>query len=982
MLFLQGEIDPQFKVFHELMSWKVERILLASRPYDAWIVEKDQPLAERIIHEYRGLNLSHPPRLSWVASAKGALDELDKQKFDLVIVMPGLVDMDVHLLVSKIKAKQKDLPVILLGHSPSLPQNNFVQDEPAGIDRTFIWTGNPDILLAIIKSVEDRKNVEKDTATAGIRVILFVEDSSSYVSSLLPTLYRELVLQTRKVIEHSQTEDERLLAMRARPKILPARNYDDALELFKMYEPYVLGVISDVRFHRNRHPDDDAGIDLLKHIHEERPDIPLLLMSNEPENAESAKKIPASFIDKNSATLQGEMRSFVRNRLGFGDFVFRMPDGRELARAGNLGALENALLKIPAESFHYHCRRNDFSRWLFARTEIQLASYVRGLTDDDFQSVEKHRRYLIELLQGTRRTRRRGSIVTFVPEEFDSFTEFAKIGKGSLGGKARGLAFFSWLLHHNPEIYHKYAEVQIHVPQTLILTTDGFDNFVDSNDLRSFAEKEAPDSEIAATFMNAKVPQWIARQLEAYLKQTKEPLAIRSSSLLEDAQYRAYAGLYRTYLLPNISKDFARRFENLLSAVKLIYASTYFQGPREFSYRVGNRVDEEKMAVIIQRVCGSAFNGYFYPAISGVAQSLNYYPSPGMKPEDGVVVIALGLGKTVMEGRQTLRFSPKRPESALQISRVQDFLRSAQREFLALRLDAEFPKLGHDETITLARRNVSEALSEYPIRLLTSTYVPEEKRLRDGAAAKGYPVVTFSQVLKYGRLPLGRIIEDILAIGLEGMGGPVEIEFSVNIPSDSRARPEFCILQIRPMSAREEVREVEISPEDIQSAFLVSNTALGNCVNQKMSHIVFVDAETFAAKDTPQIALEIGEINKNLLRGGCKYLLIGPGRWGSADRWLGIPVQWHDISGAGAIVETEFNELKAEPSQGSHFFHNIVTLGINYITVGHGFPDRIDWRFLHELPELDRTKYVRHVRLESPMTLKVDGKTGRCIIKA
>jgi hypothetical protein len=982
MVFLQGEIDPQFKVFHELMSWKVERILLASGPYDAWIMDKDQPLAERIIHEYRGLNLSRPPRLTWVASAKGALDELDKQEFDLVIAMPSLVDLDVDVLGSKIKAKKKDLAVILLLHGPPLPQSSFVEEEPAGIDRIFVWTGNPDILLAIIKSVEDRRNVEKDTATAGIRVILFVEDSSLYVSSILPTLYREVVLQTQKVIECSQTEEGRLLAMRARPKILPARNYNEALELFKKYEPYVLGVISDVRLRRNGQPDHDAGIDILKHVHEERPDIPLLLMSNESENSESAKKIPALFVDKNSIAFQGEISSFVRNHLGFGDFVFRMPDGRELARAGNLNALENALPKIPLESFRYHCGRNDFSRWLFARTEIQLASHVRGLRVDDSKSIENHRRSLVELIRDTRQSRRRESIVTFVPEEFDSFTEFAKIGKGSLGGKGRGLAFFSWLLRHNPEIHQKYGDVRIHIPQTLILTTEGFDNFVDSNDLRSFAQREAPDGEIAARFINAKVPLWIASQLEAYLRQMKQPLAIRSSSLLEDAQYRAYAGLYRTYLLPNIGRDFARRFENLLSAVKLVYASTYFRGPREFSRRVGNRVDEEKMAVIVQQVCGRPFNDYFYPAISGVAQSHNYYPSAGMKPEDGVAVIALGLGKTVMEGHQALRFSPKNPGLALEVSRVEDFVRSAQREFLAVRLDAEFPELGPDETVTLARRNVSDALGEDPVRLLTSAYAPEENRLRDGTAAKGYPVVTFAQVLKYGLLPLGPIIGDILAIGMQGMGCPVEIEFSVNIPSDSRERPEFCILQIRPMSAREEVREVEISPEEIQSAFLVSSHALGNCVNQKMSDIVFVDNETFAAEATPQIAKEIGEINKILLQEGRKCLLIGPGRWGSADRWLGIPVQWAHISGAGAIVETEFKELKAEPSQGSHFFHNIVTLGINYITVGHGSADRIDWRFLNGLPELQRTKYVRHVRLRSPMTLKVDGRTGRCIVKA
>ncbi len=981
MIFFKGEIDPQFKVFHELMAWKVKRILVVSRPYDAWIMEKDQPLAERIIHEYRGLNLSHPPRLNWVSSAKDALEELDKQEFDIVITMPGLPDMDPYALGLEIKAKNPGLPVILLSHSPVPPPECSRAEVSGGIDRTFVWAGNPDVLLTIIKSTEDLRNVEKDTTIAGIRVILFVEDSSAYMSSLLPTLYREVVLQTQHVIEHSQSEERRLLAMRARPKILSAGSYEEAFDLYRRYEPQVLGVISDVSFPRCCRPDSGAGIDLLNRIHHERFDIPLLLMSNEPGNAEKAAEIPAQFVDKNSAELQSEVRLFLKTRLGFGDFVFVTPGGEEVDRATNLGTFERALATIPAECFRYHCRRNDFSRWLFARAEIRLASYVRDLNDDDFQSIEGHRQYLLGVLQEARRSRHKGVIVTFNPEEFDSFTEFAKIGKGSMGGKARGLAFLSSLLHHTPYLHRKFPEVEIGVPQTLVVTTEGFDEFVDSNDLRHLARTDIPDDEVAARFMAAAMPDWIVALLEAYLEQVKYPIAVRSSSLLEDARFRAYAGLYRTYLLPNINEDLESRRESLLSAVKLIYASTYFKAPKDFSIRVGNRVEEEKMAVIVQKVCGSNYDGYFYPAVSGVAQSYNYYPFAGMKSEDGVAVIALGLGKTVMEGGKALRFSPKHPELASQVSRLDDFLKGAQREFLSLPLNEEGPAVGVEETTTLARRNVYDTRDEYPVRLLTSTYVHEENRLSEGPVAGGYPVVTCAQVLKYGLLPLGEIIGDLLAIGLEGMGCPVEIEFAVNITPGSKAPAEFCVLQIRHMAAREETQDVDIPPEEVSQSFLVSHTALGNGVNQTMCDIVFVDAEGFEREATPQIAQEIGKINRSLIQDGRKYLLIGPGRWGSADRWLGIPVQWQDISGVGAIVETELQELRTEPSQGSHFFHNVVTLGITYIAVRSGKGEYIDWEFLRALPQVARTRYVHHVRLDRPMVLKVDGKTGRCVIK-
>jgi len=976
---LQREPHQRFKIFHEIMSWKVYRILLVSSPYDAWILDRDQPLAERIIHKYRGLNLTKPPRLTRVSSAAEALHELEQEKYELVITMPRLPDMDALALGREIKKKKPDVAVVLLCHTPLPSQECYLQGPlTEGIDRIFIWTGNPDILLAMIKDVEDRMNAPRDTARAGIRVILFVEDSPAYLSSVLPILYRELVVQTQEVIDQGLTEEHRLLVMRARPKILLAQSYEEALELYRKYEPYILGVVSDACFTRGGKPDHHAGSDLLNWIHKAHFDIPLLLMSSDPRNAARAERIPACFVDKNSSALQEEVRSFLEHGVGFGEFVFQTPEGREVARASNLKTFEDALRTIPEDSLHHHCVRNDLSRWLFARAEIELASSIRSLCEDDSQCWATRRAQLAEAIRATRSSRRKGVVINFAPDDFDEFTEFAKIGKGSMGGKARGLAFFSSLLLQNPQFFEKYSGVRITIPQTLILTTEGFDHFVDSNGLRNLAMMGVAAEEVAARFVSGHMPNWMQEQLEAYLDRIRKPLAVRSSGLLEDARFRAYAGLYKTYLLPNDSDDLRGRLDQLTLAIKLVYASPYFQNPKEFSRRVGNRTEEEKMGVMIQPVCGSRYDGFFYPVISGVAQSYNYYPFAKMTHEDGVAVIALGLGQAVMQGERTVRFSPKNPELALQISRLDDFLHNAQYEFFALPLGGPRLELGVQEAATLTKRHVVDARNEYAVKLMSSTYVPEENRLRDGSAEQGYPVVTFAQVLKYGLLPLGEMISDLLAIGQQGMGCPVEIEFSVNIPPGGEKPAEFCILQIRPMGAREEVGRVEISTHEAQRSFLFSTRALGNSVNESIRDIIFVDPCTFALEATPRIAVEVGEINKILVNEDRKYLLIGPGRWGSADRWLGIPVQWRDISGVGAIVEAEFEELRAEPSQGSHFFHNITSLGINYITIRRESGDHIDWDFLMAQPVVNRTGYLCHVSLDEPMMLKVDGRTGHC----
>jgi len=977
------DFDPRFKIFHELMARKVRDILLVSTPYDAWILEEDCRLSERIIHEYRGLNLSNPPRFTWVSRAQEALAMLDEKKFDMVITMSQLADMDVFTLGEEIKKKVPDLPVVLLAHdSLPPPARECLLDftRPPGIDRSFVWSGNTDILVALVKSAEDRLNVEHDTEFAGIRVILFVEDSPTYISSLLPVLYKELVSQAQALMESRLNEEHKLLTMRARPKILIAESFEEANQLFEKFEPYVLGVISDVRIPRNCVLDENAGVAFLQKIKKERFDIPLLLTSSESINSDKAKNIPAAFVDKNSPSLHAEVRSFFLDQLGFGEFVFRKPDGREIARAPNLRKLEEILHSVPEDSFVQHCSRNDFSRWLFARTEIMLASKMRPLRDDDFSSVEGHRQYLISMIQTRRQRLQKGVVANFDAGDFDPDTEFFKIGKGSLGGKARGLAFVANLLQRLPAIHKKFEDVNIFVPQTLVVTTEGFDAFIEENDLKELAKSDAPDEEIAEVFNAANFPQWIAEALKAYLEQINYPLAVRSSSLLEDAQFRAYAGLYRTYMLPNEHSDLEIRLEQLINAIKLVYASTYFRDPKAFSKRVGHRTEEEKMAVIIQQLVGERYGNYFYPTISGVAQSHNYYPFAKMKPEEGIATVALGLGKTVMEGEKALRFSPRYPQLLPQRSTVEDILENSQQLFYALNMGEDSPEVGILEDANLAKREVSDAEKEAPVKLLASTYIPEEHRIRDSAHMPGYRVLTFAQVLKYGQFPLAEVLCEVLDLGQEGMGCPVELEFSINMPRNQDRKSEFAFLQLRPMTARAELLQVKISDDEIARSFCVSSHALGNAEKNDMADILFVKPDGFDPAKTLQIAREIGELNAGLLSESRKYLLVGPGRWGSADRWLGIPVSWAEICGVGAMVETSSSELRADPSQGSHFFHNITTLGITYATVLVEDSDFIDWNWLTSLPVVNETTHVAHVRLDKAFNLKVDGKSSKCVM--
>jgi len=974
------DLDLSFRVFFELMAKRVSEILLVSSPYDAFIMEEDGRLAERIIHEYRGLNLTRPPRLTYTSTATDALEALAKKEFDLVLTMPRIDDMDPYAFGREVKQKFANLPVFLLTHDTGrISDRQKIQSSPS-IDRTFVWLGNTDLLLAVIKSVEDRMNVAHDTKRALVRVIILVEDSPFYRSSILPVLYKEIVIQTQAVMEESLNETHRILRMRARPKILLAENYEEALQLYRDFKPYVLSVFSDVRFPSDHQLDDQAGFRLLSVIKQETPDIPLLVFSSEESNRKTAEQIPAAFIVKQTPSLHTEIQKFFIDYLGFGDFVFRLPDGTEVGRAQNILAMERILPSIPEESIYYHAVHDDFSTWLMARSEIQLASQLRLVKATDFSSRKAAIDYLIEYIRKMRRDRRRGVIVDFPPEEFDPETDFIKVGKGSLGGKARGLAFVWELLKQNADLDRRYPEIEITVPPMMVISTEGFDEFVDENDLHRLASGDAPDADIVKKFLAGRFPKHLEKILDIYLKDITYPLAVRSSSLFEDALFHPCAGIYSTCMLPNVHKDPSVRRNQLIQAIKRVYASTYLEAPRAFAGRTGHRIEDEKMAVIVQKLTGEAHGSVFYPAVSGIAQSYNFYPISYMTPGEGIVHIAIGLGKTVVEGGAALRFCPRYPQFIPQFSTVREMLSNSQRVFFALNMNDTIVAFGPAVDSTLIRMDIDDAVDHPAVRKLSSVYIPEDDRIRDGFQSGGYPVLTFAGILKYGLWPLPEILNDLLRLGRRGLGCPAEIEFSLNLPEDSSRKAQFSILQLRPMALSRIGSEIEISDRDIEEAVCFSKNAMGNGLLEDIADIVYINPETFDPARTIDMAAIVGKINVELRRQGRRYLLIGPGRWGSADRWLGIPVNWADISGVGAIVETTVKNLQADPSQGTHFFHNIVSIGISYITVGKGGDGFIDWHWLQSLSAEKEIGSVRHVHLKQPLTIKVDGKRSIAVI--
>jgi pyruvate phosphate dikinase-like enzyme len=979
--------DPFFKIYHDLMKEKVEEILLVSCPYDAFIMEEEGRLATRIINEYKGLNLSRPPKLSWVSSADKALKLLAEKKFDLIITMPSLDDISVYDFGEQVKKEYPDLPFYLLVHNTCNIHNYIDRKDEGTIDRVYVWGGNADLLLAIIKNLEDQMNVEFDTENANVRVIIMVEDSPYHFSAFLPVLYKQIVEQTQAVIDDSLNEDHRLLQMRGRPKVLVAQNYEEAWMLYTKYKPYILSIFSDMRFPKKGKPCAYAGYGLLSKIKKENPDLPLLALSTEEQLRDKITAIPAVFINKNSLKLNDRIQKFFIKSLGFGDFVFTMPDGKKIASASDLRKIEKLLPDIPDKSIVYHARNNDFSRWLMARSEIDLAIKLRPYRIKDFPVVNDLRNFLIATINERRKGSSRGVVMDFNTRQFDSDTAFIKIGKGSLGGKARGLAFMASELQKSSLLNEKFPNVEFAIPKTLVITTEGFKSFIEINDLALLLEESAKleDEKIIKRFLKAKLPDWLEANLRTYLEYADFPIAVRSSSLFEDAHYQPFAGLYRTYMLPNSDADFDARLKRLIKAVKLVYASTYLKAPKSYAKSTMHRIEDEEMGVVIQQLIGSRHDDYFYPAISGVAQSYNFYPIASLKAEDGISYIALGLGKLVMEGGKTIRFCPKQPQLLPQFSQVNDILKNAQNFFYALKMDNPKEELvfsdDFDDDPYVAKIDISDAADHPVVQSLSSTYYPQDNKIRDSFSKSGYPVLTFANILKFSTFPLPEILDEITKIGSKWMGTSIEIEFAVNLGEQENKNPEFSLLQIRPMGRYRQNMDVNIQEQDIKDAFCFSTMSLGNGDYEKISDVVYVDPEKFNPAKTIDVAAEINKINACFNDTSKKYVLVGPGRWGSSDRWLGIPVSWNDISNVGVMVETTIESIKADPSQGSHFFQNITSLGISYITVLDKGDDFIDYEWLKKQPAVSETRYLRHLKFKDPIHILVNGKTSQAVIK-
>ncbi len=968
--------------FSSLMQRRVHNILLVSSLYDSFTFQEDGNLGEMLFSEYQELNLSSAPAFSRVSTAEEAIAVVRKEPPDLVITMPRVGQMDVFEFGRQLKEIAPDLPVVLLAYDTRELALLEARDDHFGVDRIFVWLGDARLFLTIIKWVEDALNVAADTSLSGLKVILLVEDSVHFYSIFLPMLYTEIVQQTQALMGEGVNRMQRLLRMRARPKVLLAASYEEAELLYRKFRDHVLGVMTDARFPHRGRCDANAGADLIRAIREDRKDIPMLLHSNEPENEAVAGELGASFINKGSPTLLHEVQRFLRNYLGFGDFVFRMPSGEVMAKAGDLKELVAALGEVPDESLLFHARRNDFSMWLMARTEFDLAKAIRPIGADEFRSADELRTYLLRAVKEYRARARAGLVQEFYSDSFDEEGAFTRIGVGSLGGKGRGLAFMNSLIGEY-EIERRFPGVRITVPPTTVVATDVFEQFMRENDLSLLALSDADDEKIRRAFLEAELPEEIRQELRTFLERITYPLAVRSSSLLEDSSYQPFAGIYQTYMLPNGDPDIDARLQELCRAIRLVYASTYCTDSKSYIESTPNRLEDERMAVVVQQVTGRRHGEYVYPDIAGVARSYDYYPVKGLKPEDGVASAVLGMGRMVVDGGRCIRFSPAQPRRLFQFSSTEAYLENAQRQFFALDMTrpapVREPLLQADSNLVLL--DLETAMEHGTLAPVGSVYSPQNDRVYEGVYREGVKLVTMAGVLSGDAFPLAEVLDFLMDIGQAGFSTHVEIEFAVNLSQEDEAPHEFTFLQIRPLVfdvSTEEVELAEIRPDE---TICISENTLGHGQIRGISDIVFVRPDAFDRSKTVDMVGEVGRINRELRSAGRPYLLIGPGRWGSADHWLGIPVAWSHISGARCIVETQMEGITVEPSQGTHFFQNITSFGIGYFTLGaEGPSSHLDSDWLMEQTPEDESEHVRHIGLDEPLEIVVNSRSGFGVI--
>jgi CheY-like chemotaxis protein len=972
----------RFQGFQNLMRLRVTNILLVSSLYDLYLFEEDGRLYELIRNEYQGLNLTHSPELTRVSSGYDAISRAKEEgRFDLIISTMHIEDMTALNFAKLVKEAELDIPIVLLAHDNRELKFLLTNPDSSLFEKVFIWTGDFRIIIGIIKYLEDRLNVEHDSKIVGVQNVIVIEDSVRHYSAFLPIIYTEMLKQSQRLISEGINLTHKYLRMRARPKILLCTNYEEAWDYFEKYKELVLGVISDISFPHNGELDETAGIKFARAVKSSMTDIPILLTSNDHSNKEDAKDAGATFILKDSPILITQLQHFMNNHFGFGDFIFRTSDGLEVGRASDLKSMEDQLKVVPIESINYHAEKNHFSNWFKARTEFWLAHKLRPRKVSDYVNGEDLRNDLVRSVRDYRKVRQRGIITDFNKETFDPQSSFARIGGGSLGGKARGLGFVNTLIN-DYQLRDQFEEVLIYVPPAIVLATNVFDDFLELNNLRSFALHCEDDEEITKKFLEAsKFPEEILGELAAFLDIIRSPLAVRSSSLLEDSQYHPFAGVYQTYMIPNDNSNPLIRLNDLLTTIKRVYASTFYQNAKNYIKITSYRSEEEKMAVIIQKTVGNNHENRFYPDFSGVAKSYNFYPMPPQKSTDGIVSVALGLGKWVVEGGNTVRFCPKYSTDLIQFHSVRESLNSSQSEFFALQIDAktDFGNVTYDKLVK--RFPLSVAEKDGPLRFVGSTYLPDNDAIYDGLGRSGVRLVTFGPILRNKLFPLANILELLLEMGNWGMGTPVEIEFAVNLSNPSGKRKEFGLLQMRPLVVSHEFEELKIEDVEPEKLICQSNQVLGNGIVQDIYDAVVVDYESFDRAKSREVAAEISSFNNKLISEGKPYLLVGVGRWGSLDPWLGIPVTWEQIAGAKAIIETSFKDMAVEPSQGSHFFQNITSFMIGYFTINevqnNGF---VDWNWLLKQKAVESKVFTKHVRFENPIVVKMNGHENKGII--
>ncbi len=979
---LENIFHARLKKFQKLMRYKIQNILLVSSIYDYYLFEEDGRLYELIRSEYQNLNLSQAPEITHVTTGEEALQLLNRENdFDLIITTLHIEDMHVVKLANQIKSEGIELPIVLLAYDNKERKELTTHYDTSVFERIFIWSGDYHLLIGIIKYLEDRLNVVEDTKDIGVQVIILVEDNVKFYSSYLPLIYTEIFNQSQRLITEGINITHKYLRMRARPKILLCTTYEEAWHYFEMYEENVLGIITDNNFRHYGVRDLEAGLKFATAVKARHKDIPILIQTSDQNLEDKVKKIGASYLYKNSPRLLHDLQEFMLDHFGFGDFIFELKDGTAVGRAANLRELADQIAKIPEESLLHHAEGNHFSRWLKARTEFYLAHQLRPRKVSDYESPEHLRRDLINAINSYLEERAKGVISDFRKETFDPKNSFARIGGGSLGGKARGLGFINSLIA-NYNIKYLFKGVEISVPSAVVLGTEVFDHFIHENNLEGYAFNENDDVKITQHFIEAfHFPKEIKQKLYDFLEIIKEPLAVRSSSLLEDAQFQPFAGVYQTYMLPNSNPDINVRLDELLQTIKAVYASTYHQKAKDYMKATAYRLEEEKMAVIVQRLVGSEHKRKFYPDFAGVGKSFNFYPVPPQKSDDGIALVALGLGKTVVEGGNTVRFCPRFPKHLLQFFSTKETLMHAQQDFFALDLDG---KLDHHPESTkdplVKKYDLLESEADGTLYTVGSTYSPEDEAVYDGISREGIRVVTFSPILKHKMFPMPEILNTLLGLGTWGMGAPVEIEFAVNLSVPPNKLKEFAMLQMRPLVISREVDELNIEVRN-DELICQSTQVLGNGAIDGIHDLVMVDHNKFERGKSKAVAMEIAKLNAKLLAEKKPYILIGVGRWGSLDPWLGIPVTWDQISGAAAIVESGFKDFEVEPSQGSHFFQNITSFRVGYFTVdaAHkiGF---IDWDWLQSQPVIEELELTKHIQFKEPITVKINGHKNIGII--